>query len=162
MGYPVEFREMIVSKALSKEITQKQLIEEYGIGLSTLHKWLHAYKNQSISKVTDNEKPVRDWNDEEKWQALVDSEGLNEEDKGRYLRENGLFQHHLSHWKLQFMSKESPEKDKQLRAKNKELEVKVKGLEKELRRKEKALAETAALLVLQKKVQTLFGSDEDK
>ena len=69
MSYPVEFREMIVSKAISNEMTQKELIEEYGIGLSTLHKWLHAYKNQPISKVTENEKPARDWSDEEKWQA---------------------------------------------------------------------------------------------
>lgn len=162
MGYPVEFREMIVSKALSKEMTQKQLIEEYGIGLSTLHKWLHAYKSQPISKVTENEKPARDWNDEEKWQALVDSEGLSGEDKGRYLRENGLFQHHLSHWKQQFMSKQSPETDKELRLKNKDLKAQNRRLEKELARKEKALAEAAALLILQKKVQTLFNSDEDK
>ena len=34
----------------------------------------------------------------------------------------------------------------------------IKSLEKELRRKEKALAETAALLVLQKKVQFLLGN----
>ncbi len=66
MSYPVEFREIIVSKALSKEMTQKELIEEYGIDLSTLHQWLHAYKNQPISKVTENEKPARDWSDEEK------------------------------------------------------------------------------------------------
>jgi hypothetical protein len=34
-------------------------------------------------------------------------------------------------------------------------------LKKELNRKEKALAETAALLVLQKKVHEIWGSDED-
>ena len=36
-----------------------------------------------------------------------------------------------------------------------------KVLKKELNRKEKALAETAALLVLQKKVHEIWGSDED-
>ena len=35
-------------------------------------------------------------------------------------------------------------------------------LEKELQRKEKALAETAALLVLQKKVQAIWGDPEDE
>jgi len=34
-------------------------------------------------------------------------------------------------------------------------------LKKELRRKDKALAETAALLVLQKKVRAIWGNDED-
>ena len=36
-----------------------------------------------------------------------------------------------------------------------------KVLKKALNRKEKALAETAALLVLQKKVHEIWGSDED-
>lgn len=36
-----------------------------------------------------------------------------------------------------------------------------KALKKELNRKDKALAETAALLVLQKKVNEIWGSDED-
>ncbi|VAW74589.1 hypothetical protein MNBD_GAMMA15-1096, partial [hydrothermal vent metagenome] len=34
-------------------------------------------------------------------------------------------------------------------------------LEKELRRKEKALAEAAALLILQKKAQAIWGDEED-
>ena len=38
---------------------------------------------------------------------------------------------------------------------------KIKALERELRRKDKALAEAAALLVLQKKVQEIWG-DEDE
>ena len=39
---------------------------------------------------------------------------------------------------------------------------KTKRLEKELLRKERALAETAALLVLQKKAQDLWGVSEDE
>jgi len=38
---------------------------------------------------------------------------------------------------------------------------KVRELEKELRRKDKALAEAAALLVLQKKAQALWGDEDD-
>jgi transposase len=37
----------------------------------------------------------------------------------------------------------------------------VRELEKQLRRKDKALAEAAALLVLQKKVQTIWGDEDD-
>jgi hypothetical protein len=39
---------------------------------------------------------------------------------------------------------------------------KVKQLEKELRRKDKALAEAAALLILKKKADLLWGSEEDE
>jgi hypothetical protein len=38
----------------------------------------------------------------------------------------------------------------------------IRGLESELRRKEKALAEAAALLVLKKKAQGIWGDDEEE
>ncbi|MBB5510733.1 Tfp pilus assembly protein PilF [Paraburkholderia sp. JPY681] len=44
---------------------------------------------------------------------------------------------------------------------SKEEKRRIKGLEKELQRKEKALAEAAALLVLRKKVQAIWGEQED-
>ncbi len=40
-------------------------------------------------------------------------------------------------------------------------ERRIKELERELRQKEKALAETAALLVLRKKAQAIWGEVED-
>ena len=43
----------------------------------------------------------------------------------------------------------------------KSLKHEIKDLKKELKRKDKALAETAALLVLQKKVNAIWGKDED-
>jgi hypothetical protein len=43
----------------------------------------------------------------------------------------------------------------------KEDKRRIKQLEKELQRKEKALAEAAALLVLRKKVQAIWGEQED-
>lgn len=39
-----EFRERAVQLALEKRISQKQLADDLGIGLSTLNKWLHHYK----------------------------------------------------------------------------------------------------------------------
>jgi hypothetical protein len=47
------------------------------------------------------------------------------------------------------------------RAQNQARAKQIRHLEAELRRKEKALAEAAALLVLQKKVQALWGERED-
>lgn len=38
----------------------------------------------------------------------------------------------------------------------------IKKLEQEIRRKDKALAETAALLVLTKKLESVFGNPEDE
>ena len=50
---------------------------------------------------------------------------------------------------------------KRKKTKNKVEAKQIKKLEKELRLKDKALAETAALLVLKKKVQEIWG-DEDE
>ena len=47
-----------------------------------------------------------------------------------------------------------------LKASQKDDQKRIKHLERELKRKEKALAEVAALLVLQKKVQAIWGDPE--
>jgi len=59
------------------------------------------------------------------------------------------------------MSQVSPLKTDKLVAENRTLKQENKQLQRELQRKEKALAEAAALLILKKKAQALFGSDED-
>ncbi len=48
------------------------------------------------------------------------------------------------------------------KTRQKNVDVKrIRTLEKELNRKDKALAETAALLVLKKKVQEIWGDEDD-
>jgi hypothetical protein len=70
-----------------------------------------------------------------------------------------LFEHQLKAWRAAFCS--TPASDtRETKAALRELQTKHEGLQRELRRKEKALAEAAALLVLQKKFQALLG-DED-
>ena len=54
------------------------------------------------------------------------------------------------------------EQAKTLHKNLKEKEKEVKQLSKELRRKDAALAETAALLVLRKKAQAVWGDHEDE
>ncbi len=76
-------------------------------------------------------------------------------------REQGIYPHHLAQWKTDFIEGKSRADKSTSRAQTKQLTQENKALKKELRRKEKALAETAALLVLQKKVTAIWGSDED-
>jgi len=76
-----------------------------------------------------------------------------------YCREKGIFEHQIKTFEEEFLNL----KVKPIPSSKKELETqktKNKELKKELRRKEKALAETAALLVLQKKFQALFQDEE--
>ena len=64
------------------------------------------------------------------------------------LGQKGIFTHHLEAWKKAFLL---PQQSVIKTASDKVLRDQVKQLTKELNRKEKALAETAAVLVLQKK-----------
>jgi transposase-like protein len=70
-----------------------------------------------------------------------------------------VYPHHLQSWRAEFERGES-EATTATRQELRELKEQQKRLERELTRKDKALAEAAALLVLQKKFQALW-KDKD-
>jgi transposase len=88
---------------------------------------------------------------------------LSEVELAEYCRNKGLFVEQVTAWKDACMqanggvAQQATRLQQELRQKDKEL----KKLEKELRRKEAALAETAALLVLRKKADAIWGDGED-
>ena len=103
-------------------------------------------------------KRPQNWSAEEKFQAVFTYEGLAEEDRGKYLREHGLFSVDIERWRDE-MTEVLNKKSKSTKGDPRDRRIKM--LESELRRKEKALAETAALLVLKKKADEIWGDDED-
>lgn len=162
------FKLKVVENALHRrnDQTLSDIAQHHDIGYSTLTRWMHDVKKGKLTEAsgekTPNPKRPGDWTDEQKLQAIIDIHSLNEQDKGRYCREKGLYLHQLEHWKQQLMSKTNNNgQTQQHKAQIKALKEENKRLEKELARKEKALAEAAALMVLKKKAQALFGSDED-
>ena len=48
MNYSVEFREKVIEEALSSGKGLRGLAEEFGIGYSTLGKWLRDYRNSGV------------------------------------------------------------------------------------------------------------------
>jgi transposase-like protein len=136
------------------------LAEEVGIAQSTLSRWLRNYGRFSETGVgMSRNKRAQNWSAEEKFQAVVTYEGLSEEDRGKYLREHGLFSVDIERWREE-MTEVLKKKPKT--TKNDPQARRIKELESELRRKEKALAEAAALLVLKKKADEIWGGDEDE
>jgi len=96
-----------------------------------------------------------DWTAEEKVEAILGYEKLSEEQKGVYLREKGVHEAHLRRWKVELIE---AMKLKRFAGGRKDPQQKrIVALERELRRKESALAEAAALLVLKKKVDAVWG-----
>jgi len=84
---------------------------------------------------------------------------MNETEVGAYCRQHGIYSMHLKEWENDFMKQDMP--DQKYKAENIALRKKNADLERELRRKEKALAEAAALLVLKKKADVIWGEDGD-
>lgn len=161
MEYPVEFRETVIKKALTSKETQDSVAEEFGIGRSTLQKWLRDYRHDGGGSVTDREKRPQDWSAEERFAALLETSQLDEEERVGWCRGHGLHSHHLVQWKAAAMAGTTAHKASAVTGETRQLREENKRLKKELRHKEKALAESSALLVLKKKAHLIWGEPED-
>jgi predicted ATP-dependent serine protease len=89
---------------------------------------------------------------------------MNEAELSAYCRERGLYPEQITQWRgaCEQANDWDRTQAQKLKADRRSDEKRIKALERELQRKEKALAETAALLVLRKKAQAIWGEPEDE
>lgn len=171
--YNQSFKLQAVEKALSRDegISLRMIARTLGVGNSTLNKWISKSRDQTLSAVSNRdisnatgmpkEKRPVDWSNEERLDLVIRCGSMNDVEINQVCREQGLYAHHLKQWKEEFSQGASMSKQTTEAAENKRLKHENKVLKKELNRKEKALAEAAALLVLQKKANRMWGLDED-
>jgi hypothetical protein len=95
---------------------------------------------------------VREWTVEQKARALAEACKLDGEELSAYLEREGVKLAEYERWRIAL-----DEGGRASASTNK----RSRQLERELARKEKALAEAAALLVLKKTVESLYGEDKD-
>ena len=164
MEYPAQLKETVVRKALAREMTQVELARTYGVSKSSVQQWLRAARQRGDSAVANNEdRRARDWGAEERFAALVETHGMSEEALGVWCRGHGVYAHELAQWRRDALAGTAPvAASSESRTEAKRLRQEVSALRRELNRKDKALAETAALLVLEKKVGLLLGEDEER
>ncbi|VVS95535.1 transposase [Desulfoluna spongiiphila] len=161
MAYSSELKAAIVQKALSTDKSHKAVAEENGVGISSLRRWLKEYREPGALNVRKQEKRPQDWTAEERISALIETGNMSAEERGTWLRKHGLHTHHLEKWKTEAIKGVSTESSKAANREEHRLRQENKNLKKELHRKEKALAEAAALLVLKKKAESIWGEPED-
>ena len=159
------FKEQAVKIALNRgpDKSLRDIAEEQGIGYSTLQKWINKSRNglsQKTGTQPSEEKRPIDWNQQERWDAVFACEGKDEKARSVYCRERGLYPHHLTQWKTEFMAN-TVSMDAKYRTENRLLKEENNRLKKDLARKEKALAEAAALITLRKKLAAQWAGDED-
>ena len=108
--------------------------------------------------MSNTKRRPQNWSAEEKLQVIVEYERLDEEARGKYLRERGLYSVDIERWRKEVLGALTKKPKKKGDPKDR----RIRDLEGELWRKEKALAETAALLVLKKKARAIWGDGEDE
>ena len=102
------------------------------------------------------QKTAKKWTAEEKLKAINETHAMSEEELGAFLRREGLHSHQLQEWREEVLKGLESAPRKSLSKKD-ERDEKIKTLERELRRKDKALAEASALLILEKKIDLIWG-----
>ena len=158
--YSTGFRNRVIKQILPPENKSiSEVCRETGVSDQTIRNWLKMVKDDSLGE-SDGESSPESRNASEKMTLLLEGRTIEPDKLGEWLRKNGLHTEHLSLWEQELRDKIS-DKNKSEKQKYNELKKKYKVLEKELARKEKALAETAALLVLKKKADSIWRDSED-
>jgi transposase len=166
------------SEAFKRKLVQRMLMpngssanalsHEVGIGQPTLSRWLREAttleavtkkrrQRPSLNRTAEPKRP-EDRSADEKLRLVLEGSALPEAALGEFLRRHGIHEADLTAWREAALSGLGAPPALQVRPGEAK---RVRELEKELRRKDKALAETAALLVLQKKVRAIWGDGDD-
>lgn len=158
-----ERKESILKKLLPPvNLTVAEVARQEGVSAQTLYTWRDKAKR--LGKPVPGKKlSTEDWSAEAKLATVVETIALSESELSQYCREKGLYPEQVHRWKQEclqgFRNSKAISKASQRQSKSDKAEIKT--LKKDLRRKEKALAETAALLVLRKKLGALWEDNEE-
>ena len=164
MNYSPELKDALLRRMLppnNESITK--ISREEGTTEQTLRNWRDKARKEGYAAPGKDARPD-DWSTQDKFLVVVETASMNETDLAEYARSKGLFVEQIRAWRDACMNanggiaKEAARLNRELKDSEKER----KKLERELQRKEKALAEAAALLVLSKKANAIWGDPEDE
>jgi DNA-binding transcriptional MerR regulator len=154
--YGTAFKNKVVAKLLPPNIASiEEVSREVGVSVDTLERW----RAQALTT------PAREraWSAAARFDAVLTTAPMDEATCSAWCREHGVYPQELAAWRAS--ATQALAEPEELRASLKETASdrrRIRELERELRRKDKALAETAALLVLSKKLEAIFHKGEDE
>ncbi len=154
---------MVQRMSGARAVSATSLGEATGVPQATLSRWLLAAgtlgpvkKKKQGARTGGSARSVQ-----EKMRLSVAAFALEGEERGAFLRREGVHEAELAEWRAML---EAALDGAPLRAAARDRaddRREIQDLRRELNRKDKALAETAALLVLQKKVRAIWGDGDD-
>lgn len=171
MAYSEEFKDRVVSRILSKELSLAAAVRQYKVSENTLRAWKAKALNDTISpsKSEKSNSPMPTLHLPagvsylQAYKAVVLMETLSETEFGAYCRKHGLTAESVKGWSAWFAahpdmvcSDEHRETKKRLQAAQGEIQA----LGKKVRKQEKALAEYGIMMALAKKAQAIYGRED--
>ncbi len=160
--YAEEFKESVIARMLPPNNEGiPELAMETGIPKDTLYSWRIKHRKSKVNRIAKTDQ-TGGFSSEEIYSIVVETASMNENEMSAYCRRKGLYAERIEVWRKHCQQANmirSARADRGLIGKQAQ---RIKSLESELRRKDKALAETAALLVLKKKVREILAGPEDE
>lgn len=152
--YSEKFKGRAVARLLPPESAAVEVVaREVGIGAGTLIRWRDEVQSMPARG--------RAWTAASRLEAVIVTAALDEAGKSGWCREHGVYPAELGKWQASATSAlAEPEERRASPQATRQDRKRIKELERELLRKDRALAETAALLVLSKKVAVIFNKGE--
>ena len=157
--YGQHCKERVVARLLPPEGTAvDEVSRQVGISVATLERWrAEALANAS------GERPgagSHRWTAAARLEAVIATATMDAASRSAWCREHGLYPAELDAWQQDAIAGLGEPRAASA-AEARQDRRRVKELARELHRKDKALAETAALLVLSKKLSAVFHMGED-
>lgn len=164
MNYSPEYKDSLLRRMLppNNESIAK-IAKEEGLSEQTLRNWRDKARKEGHAAPGIDARPD-DWSTQDKFLIVIETACLNETELAEYARKKGLYVEQIKAWKDACINanggiaREAARLNRELKESQKER----KKLEREIQRKDKALAEAAALLVLSKKANAIWGDQEDE
>ena len=154
--YGQAFKDKAVARLLPPESASLEVVSrEVGVGVASLERWREDAQSRPARG--------RAWTAGARLDAVITTAAMNEAAKSAWCREHGVYPAELDTWRASCTTALSNPEDVRASPQATRAERKrIKELERDLLRKDRALAETAALLVLSKKVSAIFNRGEDE
>jgi DNA-binding transcriptional MerR regulator len=152
--YGEAFRNRVVARLLPPESAEiGEVSREVGVSVQTLERWREVAQTMPARG--------RAWSAAARLEAVITVAAMDEAGKNAWCREHGVYPAELDKWRMNATTALAEPEDVRASPQATRADKKrIKELERELLRKDKALAETAALLVLSKKVAAIFNKGE--
>jgi transposase len=134
----------------------EQVAQDVGVGTGTVERWAKDARVMAAQG--------RSWSASTRFDAVIATASMNAADCSAWCREHGVFPAELDAWRasaVAALAETGATRSPVPRADGQDRQ-RIKELERDLSRKNRALAETAALLVLSKKVAAIFNKAEDE